>query len=87
MNNWSGFHMNQPHLIYHSPITGKGKKTYINCVTLLLGLSIYTAQLKFSTDFNMMPHFEWTWNILFDVINIYGDLENLRVFLCPPDKR
>ena len=22
-----------------------------------------------------MPHFEWTWNILFDVINMYGDLE------------
>ena len=23
----------------------------------------------------MMPHFEWTRNILFDVINMYGDLE------------
>ena len=23
----------------------------------------------------MMPHFEWTLNILFDVINMYGDLE------------
>ena len=23
----------------------------------------------------MMRHFEWTWNILFDVINMYGDLE------------
>ena len=46
----------------------------------------YTAQLKFSTDFNMMPHFEWTWNILFDVINMYGDLE-IHVFPYPPDKR
>ena len=46
----------------------------------------YTAQLKFSTDFNMMPHFEWTWNILFDVINMYEDLE-IYVFSCPPDKR
>ena len=46
----------------------------------------YTAQLKFSTDLNMMPHFEWTWNILFDVINMNGDFE-IDVFLCPPDKR
>ena len=23
----------------------------------------------------MMPHFEWTWKISFDVINMYGDLE------------
>ena len=46
----------------------------------------YTAQLKFSTDFNIMPHFQWTWTILFDVINMYGDLE-INVFLCPPDKR
>ena len=35
----------------------------------------YTAQLKFSTDFNMMPHFEKIRNILFDVINIYGAFE------------
>ena len=28
----------------------------------------------------MMPHFEWTWNILFDVINMYGDLEIKGVF-------
>ena len=34
----------------------------------------------------MMTHFEWTWNILFDVINMYEDLE-IYVFSCPQDKR
>ena len=34
----------------------------------------------------MMPHFEWTWNILFDVINMYGD-RKIYVFSCPLDKR
>ena len=34
----------------------------------------------------MMPNFEWTWNILFDVINMSGDFE-IDVFSCPPDKR
>ena len=34
----------------------------------------------------MMPHFEWTWNILFDVINMYGDLE-IYVLSCPLDER
>ena len=47
--------------------------------------SIYTAQQKFSTDFNMMSHFELTLNILFNVINMYGDLE-IYVFSCPPEK-
>ena len=46
----------------------------------------YTAQLKFSADLNMVPHFERTLNILFDVINMYGYLE-IYVFSCPPDKR
>ena len=34
----------------------------------------------------MMPHFEWSGYILFDVINMYGDLE-IYVFSFPPDKR
>ena len=46
----------------------------------------YTAQQKFSTDFNTMSHFEWTWTILSNVINMYGDLE-IYIFLCPPDKK
>ena len=59
---------------------------YFQCVKVSNGNSTYTAQLQFSTDFNMMPHFEWTWNILFDVTNMYGDLE-IYVFSWPPDKR
>ena len=51
-----------------------------------MALAMYTAQLKFSTDSNMMPHFEWTWNWLFDAINMYGDLKTY-IFSCPPDKR
>ena len=47
---------------------------------------IYTPQLKFSTDFDMMLHYAWTWNILFDVINMYGDLK-IYVSSCPLDKR
>ena len=46
----------------------------------------YTAQQKFSTNFNTMSHFEWTWIILFNVINMYGDLE-IYIFPCPPDKK
>ena len=46
----------------------------------------YTAQQKFSTDFNTMSHFEWTCTILFDVINMYGDLE-IYIFSCPSDKK
>ena len=46
----------------------------------------YTAQQKFSTDFNTMSHFEWTWTILFNVINMYGDLE-IYIFSCPQDKK
>ena len=34
----------------------------------------------------MMSHFEWTWNILFDAFNMYGDLENYIV-LVSLDKR
>ena len=41
----------------------------------------YTAQQKFSTDFNTMFHFEWTWTISFNVINMYGDLE-IYGFFC-----
>ena len=48
--------------------------------------SKYTAQQKFSTDFNTMSHFEWTWTILFNVINMYGDLE-IYIFSFPPDKK
>ena len=32
-----------------------------------------------------MSHFECTGTILFNVINMYGDLE-IYMFLCPPDK-
>ena len=46
----------------------------------------YTAQLKFSTDINMMPHFKWTWKILFGAIIMYGDIE-IYVFSCPHAKR
>ena len=38
MNNWLNLNMNQSHLKYHSPIPRKG--IYINCVKLLLALSI-----------------------------------------------
>ena len=52
-----------------------------------LGLnSNYTAQQKFSMDFNTMSHFECTWTILFNVINMYGDLE-IYMFSCLPDKK
>ena len=33
----------------------------------------------------MMPHFEWTWNCLFDAINMCGDLKTY-IFSCPPEK-
>ena len=49
-------------------------------------LTKYTAQQKSSMDFNTMSHFEWTWTILFNVINMYGDLE-IYIFSCPPDKK
>ena len=52
----------------------------------IINIEMYTAQQKFSTDFNTMFHFEWTWTILFNVINMYGDLE-IYIFLCPPDKK
>ena len=47
---------------------------------------IYTAQQKFSTDFNTMSHFEWSWTILFNVTNMYGDHE-IYIFSCPSDKK
>ena len=58
------------------------------CLSVCLSQSFYkyTAQQKFSTDFNTMSHFEWTWTILFNVINMYGDLE-INIFSCPPDKK
>ena len=34
----------------------------------------------------MMPHFEWTWNILFDVINMYVDLEIYVFFVSARQK-
>ena len=34
----------------------------------------------------MMPQFEWTWNILFDVINMYGDLEIYVFFVSARQK-
>ena len=55
--------------------------TVCNFESYIIMTEKYTAQLKFSTYFNMMPHFEWTWNILFDVINMYGDPE-IYVFFC-----
>ena len=47
---------------------------------------IYTAQQKFSTDFNTMSLFEWTWTILFNVINMYGDLEIYIFFVSARQK-
>ena len=52
MNNWSDFNMNQTHLIYHSPIHGKG--LYINSVKLIFVLSIRFALILQCTD---PPHF------------------------------
>ena len=34
----------------------------------------------------MMSHFEWTWNILFDVINMYGDLGIYGFFVSARQK-
>ena len=34
----------------------------------------------------MMSHLEWTWTILFNVINMYVDLE-IFILSCPPDKK
>ena len=45
----------------------------------------YTAQQKFSTDFNMMSHLIEHETFYFNVINMYGDFE-INVFWCPPDK-
>ena len=33
------------------------------------------AQLMFSTYYIIMPLFEWTWHILFHIINMYKDLK------------
>ena len=51
------------------------RNSLVQFISHLWFMETYTAQLKSSTDFNMMTYFEWTWNILFDVINMYGDLE------------
>ena len=45
----------------------------------------YTAQQKFSTDFNMMSHLNEHETFYFNVINMYGDFE-INVLSCPPDK-
>ena len=34
----------------------------------------------------MLPHFEWTWNILFDVINMYGEFEIYVFFVSARQK-
>ena len=34
----------------------------------------------------MMPHFEWTWNVLFDIIKMYGDIEIYVFFLVRQTK-
>ena len=62
------------------------KVCFYSIIYLSIYWFIYTAQLKFSTDFNMMPHFEWTLHSLFDAINMYGDLKTY-ILSCPPDKR
>ena len=40
-----------------------GGQPYLGCVAALISMqkqNNYTAQQKFSTDFNLMPHFEQT---------------------------
>ena len=50
-------------------------KLPINYAQLFCGdVYKYTAQQKFSTDFNTMSHFEWTWTILFNGVAIYNQL-------------
>ena len=34
----------------------------------------------------MIFHFEWTWNILFDLINMYGDLKIYVFFVSARQK-
>ena len=56
-----------------------------NIISDIIGLLKYTAQQKFSTDFNVMSHLNEHETFYFNVINMYGDFE-INVFSCPPDK-
>ena len=46
----------------------------------------YTAQQKFSTDFIIVHNFVWKQNIQFDMINKYGDLLILYLFVSARQK-